>query len=168
MFCTGSTEVKILVLTDAVLSKLVGAEDTIVRVVLFDEYAAAPSFCLNTLLAKDGTGGRKISLRLMKDLGTGMVDKHCSTNVSIAMSCFAISFNSTTAGGRDIVIHGDALARDEIIGLQNHFSGIRGGFGGLRWSFTTSFCHETRRTFAVESLLTRRGAVGYGKNGIDV
>ena len=78
MFCTGSTEVKILVLTDAVLSKLVRAEDTIVRVVLFDRYATAPSFCLNTLLAKDGAGSRKISLQLVKDLGTGVVDKHGS------------------------------------------------------------------------------------------
>jgi hypothetical protein len=120
------------------------------------------------LLAKDGTGSRKISLRLVKDLGTGVVDKHGSTDVPITTSCFAISINSTTAGGRDIVIYRDALARDEIIGLQNHFSGVGGSFGWLCWSSSTSFCHETCCTFAVESFLTRRGTVGHGKNGIDM
>ena len=105
MLCTGSTEVKVLILAVAVLSKLMGAEDTIIGMVFFDGYAAVLGIGFNVLLAKDGAGSCEISLRLMEDLGTGMVNKYCATDIAVMVTSMTISIDTATADGRYIMIH---------------------------------------------------------------
>jgi hypothetical protein len=109
------------------------------------------SICLNTLLAKDGTGGCEVSLWLMKDLGTGVVNKHGTASISILVTGSTIIVNMATVYGGDIVIHGDTLTRNKVISFEDRFWRMNNGLGGLCWSTSASFGKETGCAFALKS-----------------
>ena len=107
--------------------------------------------CLNTLLAKDGTGGCDVSLRLMKDLGTGMVNKHGTASISIMVTGSTITVNTATKYWGDIVIHRDTLTWNKVISFADRCRRMNGGLGGLSWSTFASFGKETGCAFALKS-----------------
>jgi hypothetical protein len=57
----------------------------------------------------------------MEDLASSMIDVEIATNEPISISSSAKSGLTATTNGRHIVITRDALAREKVVGFEDHF-----------------------------------------------
>ena len=117
---TDSTEVKRLILTDAMVFELSTGKDTIVRVITFDFKSKNVGFGFNNLLSTNGSCGREILLWKVEDLSTSMIDIEGSTDKAMVGSVLSKTREQTATGGGHKVIARNTVSWMKMISFESH------------------------------------------------
>jgi hypothetical protein len=127
---TGTTEGDGLPQRGTMTLEFCRGKDAIVRMVGADFEAKIRCCGFNYLFASNCSGCSQVSLRVMKDLATSMIDVESTiTNEPMSIGSSAKSGLTATTNGRHIVITRDALAREKVVGFEDHFRRVYCGVG---------------------------------------
>ena len=117
------------------------------------------------LLPSDGLFSGQISLRVVKDFATGVVNIESTTYIAFRGRVAAKSIKAATTISADEVIAGDTVAWLEVIPTKICTgSTIRARCFG-RWRAATSFGHQTGPTLDMRSINSRSGRMSDGNDG---
>jgi hypothetical protein len=114
MVGTDPTETKFLATCAAVITKFLGVEDAIIRMVAFDCDIKVSGLLFDDEFPPDGVTGREGTLRMVKDFAAAVIDVDTAAMIAVTSGTMAGRSNNSTNNRRYVMITTQTVARGQV------------------------------------------------------